>query len=324
MASDDDPATDPAPPAPEPPAARRFARIAAATAAARERAERVEEWGEAKRRESPFAAWLYDVYERDRDCGGGLLAGALAYRFFIWLLPFVLVLVGGLGVVSSAASESPGELAEQTHLAALVTSSVENAAKSNARWYALLIGVPVLLYTTRTLLRALMGVNRLIWTARVRRTKPTPLQTLGFLAIMTAFPLVAGIAAAARASSAALGLTITLGATLLYGALWLLISLWLPHAEAPARTLLPGSAVFALGTLGLHVFWGYVVGPLATSRQDTYGSLGVAAALLLGLYFLGRLLVVSGAVNATLWERSSGDPVARPVGRDVREELDSL
>jgi uncharacterized BrkB/YihY/UPF0761 family membrane protein len=324
MTSDDKPSTDPGLPEPEAPATRHFARIAATAAAARERAERVEEWGETKRRESSFAAWLYDVYERDRDCGGGLLAGALAYRFFIWLLPFVLVLVGGLGVVSAAASEAPGELADQTHLAALVTSSVQSAAKSNARWYALLIGVPVLLYTTRTLLRALMGVNRLVWTARVRRTKPTPLQTLGFLGIMTAFPVVSGIAAAARASSTALGLTITLGATLLYGALWLVISLWLPHAEAPARALLPGSAVFAAGTLGLHVFWAYIVGPLATSRQDTYGSLGIAAALLLGLYFLGRLLVVSGAVNATLWERNSGDRGPRPVRRDVREELESL
>jgi uncharacterized BrkB/YihY/UPF0761 family membrane protein len=324
MNSDDNPATDPGPPAPEPPAARRFARLAATAAVARERAERVEEWGEAKRRESSFVAWLYDVYERDRDCGGGLLAGALAYRFFIWLLPFVLVLVGGLGVVSAAASETPGEVADQAHLSAIVTSSVQSAAKSNARWYALLIGVPVLLYTTRTLLRALMGVNRLIWTARVRRPKPTPLQGLGFLAVMTAFPVVSGIAAAARASSTALGLTITLGATLLYGALWLLISVWLPHSDAPARALLPGSAVFALGTLGLHVFWAYIVGPLATSRQDTYGSLGVAAALLLGLYFLGRLLVVSGAVNATLWERSRGEPGERQLDGAVREELESL
>jgi uncharacterized BrkB/YihY/UPF0761 family membrane protein len=284
---------------------------------------RVEAWGEAKRAESPFVAWLYDVFERDRDCGGGLLAGALAYRFFIWLLPFVLVLVGGLGVVSAAASETPGEVAGQTHMSALVTSSVQSAAKSSARWYALLIGVPILLYTTRTLLRSLMGVNRLVWTARVRRTRPTVTQTLAFLGIMTAFPVVSGIAAAARASSTTLGLTITIGATLVYGCLWLLISLWLPHADAPALALVPGSVVFAAGTLALHVFWAYVVGPLATSREDTYGSLGVAAALLLGLYFLGRLLVVSGAVNATLWERRHDGRAAGGVGDAVRQELDA-
>jgi len=300
-------------------------RIAAAVAAARERAHAVEAWGEAKRQQSSLAAWLYDVAERDRDCGGGLLAGALAYRFFIWLLPFVLVLVGGLGVVSAAASETPEELAGQTNMSALVTASVQSAAKSNARWYALLIGIPILLYTTRTLLRSLMGVNRLIWTARVRRASPTVAQTFGFLGILTAFPLVSGIAAAARASSTSTGLVVTVGATAVYGGLWFLISWWLPHADAPRRALLPGSAVFAVGTLGLHVFWAYVVGPLASSRHDTYGSLGIAAALLLGLYFLGRLLVVSGAVNATLWERRHADrPGPPPADGAVGRELGSL
>ena len=38
--------------------------------------------------------------ERDSDVGGGIMAGALAYRLFIWMLPFALVLVGVLGVVS--------------------------------------------------------------------------------------------------------------------------------------------------------------------------------------------------------------------------------
>ena len=310
--------TDPAPEA-------KKGRIAAAAAAARERAAAVEAWGEARRQQSPWAAWLYDVAERDRDCGGGLLAGALAYRFFIWLLPFVLVLVGGLGVISAAASETPEELAGEASMSSLVTASVQSAANSNARWYALLIGIPILLYTTRTLLRSLMGVNRLIWTARVRRAKPTVLQTLGFLAIMTSFPLVSGVASAARASSTSTGVVVTLGATAVYGTLWFLISWWLPHADAPRSALLPGSVVFAVGTLGLHVFWAYFVGPLASSRHDTYGSLGIAAALLLGLYFLGRLLVVSGAVNATLWERRHADrQEAPPDGGSVEGGLGSL
>ena len=33
------------------------------------------------------------VYERDRDIGGGLLAGAIAFRLFVWLAAFVVVLV---------------------------------------------------------------------------------------------------------------------------------------------------------------------------------------------------------------------------------------
>ena len=306
-------------------AGERGGRIGAAVTAARFRAERLEAWGAEKREQSAWAAWLFDVYERDRECGGGLLAGALAYRFFIWLLPFVLVLVGGLGIVSSAASESPGELAGQARMSAIVSASVQDAARSNARWYALFIGLPILLYTTRKLLRSLIGVNRLVWTAHVRRASPTVAQTFGFLAILTAFPALSAVAAVARASSPAAGVAVTVGATVVFGALWFLASWWLPHTDAPRRALLPGSVVFAIGTLALHVFWGYVVGPLASSRNDTYGSLGIAAALLLGFYFLGRLLVVSAAVNATLWERRHDDRPEGPQQEGTeRRELGSL
>ena len=37
------------------------------------------------------------MVERDSEVGGGIIAGALAYRLFIWLLPLALVAVAGLG-----------------------------------------------------------------------------------------------------------------------------------------------------------------------------------------------------------------------------------
>ena len=64
---------------------------------------------------------------------------------------------------------------------------------------AVFIGLPILLYTTRKLLRSLIGVNRLVWTAHVPRASPTVAQTFGFLAILTAFPALSAVAAVARA-----------------------------------------------------------------------------------------------------------------------------
>ena len=37
------------------------------------------------------------------------MAGALAYRLFIWLLPLALVTVAGLGFAAEANSETPEE-----------------------------------------------------------------------------------------------------------------------------------------------------------------------------------------------------------------------
>src|SRR6478735_73167 len=43
---------------------------------------------------------LTDALREDRDTGGALLAGALAFRLFLWLLPAVLVIVALFGFSS--------------------------------------------------------------------------------------------------------------------------------------------------------------------------------------------------------------------------------
>ena len=78
------------------------------------------------------------MVDRDAEVGGGIIAGALAYRLFIWLLPFALVLVAGLGFAADAADSSPESAADELGLGGLVSSSIEGAAQSPSRWYALL------------------------------------------------------------------------------------------------------------------------------------------------------------------------------------------
>jgi hypothetical protein len=85
---------------------------------------------------------VFEMAERDSEVGGGIIAGALAYRLFIWLLPLALIAVAGLGIAADASSESPEEQAESVGLEGLVSSSIANAANSPNRWYAVLIGRP--------------------------------------------------------------------------------------------------------------------------------------------------------------------------------------
>jgi uncharacterized BrkB/YihY/UPF0761 family membrane protein len=88
-----------------------------------------------------------------------------------------------------------------------------------------------------------------------------------------------------------------------YAAVWFFVSQRLPHRDAPWTALLPGAAVFGVGTELVHVIGAYVIGPYAIAKQGTYGALGVAAVLLLALFILSRLMVGAAIVNATLWER---------------------
>jgi membrane protein len=242
--------------------------------------------------------------ERDSEVGGGIIAGALAYRLFIWLLPLALVAVAGLGFAADTASESPEDAAEKLGLEGLISNSIANAADSPNRWYALLIGIPVLVWATRSVLRVLIGAHRLVWTdVRARAPKPGLLPTLRLLGLLVCFSLVSTAASAVREWSPGPGALATLLALVPYAGLWMLVSMRLPHRDAPWTALVPGAAAFALGMELLHAVIVYVITPWALAKQGTYGALGVAAALLVGLFLISRLVVAAAVVNATLWER---------------------
>jgi uncharacterized BrkB/YihY/UPF0761 family membrane protein len=234
----------------------------------------------------------------------GIIAGALAYRFFIWLLPFGLVLVAGLGIAADAVGDSPVEAAKTLGLAGIVSQSVASAASGSGRWYALLVGVPVLFYVTRSVLRALIGAHRLVWTdLRAAAPRPTPKATARLLGLLLAFFVLTGLAGAARAWSTGVGIVVTLLVVLPYTGFWLLVTMRLPHRDADWKALLPGALAFGIGIELIQIFTAFVIAPMSLTKQGTYGALGIAAALLFGLYLIARLMVGAAVLNATLWDR---------------------
>ena len=279
-------------------------RVRARANAARGRLKHLAARAQAERQRHASVDAIFEMADHDSEVGGGIMAGALAYRLFIWLLPLGLVVVAGLGFAAEAASDSPEGAAKSMGLAGLVSSSVASAANSSARWYALLIGIPLLIFTTRSLLRTLIVTHRLVWTdARGAVPKPTLGATLRLLLALLGLFVVSVLASAARASSVGGGILVIVLLPILYTALWVLISKRLPHRDATWRDLVPGALVLACGIEALHVVTAYVLAPYASSKQGTYGSLGIAAALLLGLFLISRLVIASAVINATLVAR---------------------
>jgi uncharacterized BrkB/YihY/UPF0761 family membrane protein len=283
---------------------RERARLFAAAIQARRAA--VEERAQRERGRHSSVDAIFEMVDRDTEFGGGIIAGALAFRFFIWLLPFGLVLVGGLGITAGAASDSPQDTAGKLGLAGLVSNSVSSAADGTAHWYALLVGVPVLVYATRSVLRVLIGSHRILWgDARAAAPRPTILASLKLLALLLSMFVVSGLASTLRAWSPGPGVLATLIGILPFGAIWLVISLHLPHRGSSWRALVPGAILFAFGLEVIQVGAAYLLAPYAIAKQGTYGALGLAAALLLALFFISRLVVGAAIVNATLWERQA-------------------
>jgi membrane protein len=279
-------------------------RRARAIAASKDRAERLQRRAALERTRHRSVDVVFEAADRDGEIGGGLIAGALAYRFFIWLLPFALVVVAGLGLAADAADETPGETANDVGLGGIVTSSIANASKSSSRWYALLIGIPILLWTTRSFLRGLITAHRLVWQeGRGTAPKPTVAATFRLLLLLVACFAVPTLVRALRDHTDLGAIVATLLDWTIFAGLWLLIANEMPHRHTPWRALLPGALLFGIGVQILGAVITYFIAPWAADKQGTYGALGLAAALLLALFFITRLMVATAVLNATLWER---------------------
>ena len=227
------------------------------------RTERLSHRARAERGRHRSVDAVFEMAERDSEVGGGIIAGSLAYRLFIWLLPVALIAVAGLGSAADAASKSPEEAAESLGLEGLISSSIANAANSPNRWYALLVGIPVLVWATRSVLRVLIGAHRLVWTDdRTAAPKPKLGPSLRLLALFFCFGIVSAEASALRAWSAGPGALATLLALVPYAGLWVLVTMRLPHRDAPWKALVPGAAVFAVGLELLHAVVVYIITPL--------------------------------------------------------------
>jgi uncharacterized BrkB/YihY/UPF0761 family membrane protein len=260
---------------------------------------------EAKRPQVKSVDATLATFERDRERAGWLLAGALAHRLFLWLLPFTLVLVAGLGFLASANRESPADLAEALGVVGLAADSIARAAADaeRARFIALFVGLPALYIATVGAIKAFRTVSALAWGVAAGPIGRTPLAVLGFLGLLTAAFAITFVASAVRGLSPGAGIFAT--GIIVVGYVWIAYAaLWvLPRRPVPWTALLPGALLIGLGLQAIHITTVYFVSYRISSSSETYGALGVAAALLLSLYLVGRLFVAGVILNTTLWER---------------------
>jgi len=255
------------------------------------------------------------LFESDSSIGGGLLAGALAYRLFVLLLPLALLLVSGLGLYAGAADQSPRQVANEAGLHGLIASQVAQTATGGARWLVFLLMVPAVLYALTKLYRAVAIVHALAWYRSARGVKVTRsgVALLGLAVLVDV--ATAGVVGTIRRHSELGGLAALVVYLALVGGVWLLVSLQLPGREAGWRALVPGSLLFGAGLLLVNVFNVYVTTRLVENRANTYGVLGVAAALLFSLVLVGRVIVIAAELNASISRsRRGGPPGALPDG----------
>jgi uncharacterized BrkB/YihY/UPF0761 family membrane protein len=256
--------------------------------------------------------WL--ALRRDAAVGGNVLACALAYRIFIWLLPLALVLVLGLGLLAGSTTDAAAILGD-AGLTGFLASSVSTAAEETKGWAlvtGIVAGLLVLLYQSYALLRAARAVTALAWRLPVRPPAKPPRATLLFLAWMLAFTVSAASITALRANlRQPFELLTIVAAYVVLPALWVGLSWWLlPHAAEHWRNLVPGALVVGTAMTLTSLFNSLFLFPWLARQEETYGVLGVAAGLLFTFFLIGRAIELAAALNAVLNEQRQANTLA--------------
>jgi uncharacterized BrkB/YihY/UPF0761 family membrane protein len=259
----------------------------------------------ARSEQLPGAPLIREVLENERELGGGLIAGGVAFRIFLWLVPFGLVVAALLSFWSEQDPDGLESAARNFGIGAAAAQAASEALEVGNRnaVLVLLFGLVLLAWFTFGAVRALVLAHALAWQLKAPRIRHAhrvfaAFNGLFFLAILVSAAekwLEAEIGYVAL-----LGLAVTLAATTaiaLY-AMWLL-----PHRATHPRELLPGALLVAVGHQLVQITVIFYFAPRLGRSEETYGAFGTAATMLIWLYVLSRLVTVSAFLNATLWDR---------------------
>lgn len=266
---------------------------------------RLPELRERARERVPYAEVGFDALERQVRMGGGLLAGGVAYRLFLWLVPLGLVGATIIGFWIDSNEASLEDAAEEFGIGAAAVASAGDAvaASDRRRVLLLLLGLWLVAWFSLGVVRALRTAFALAWgVPRPRLHRPvTAVIVYNGLFLAAALGLV-GLAwlRAALGVGGVVGIlgNLALATAVALSAMWLL-----PRRTERWHDLLPGAVMVAVGSQLMNVAVVFYFAPRLGYSSEVYGALGTAAVLLVWLYLLSALMIAGGFLNATLWDR---------------------
>ena len=262
----------------------------------------------------PGAPLVREVVETERDLGGGLIAGGVAFRIFLWLVPLGLVVAAVLSLWVEHDEDGLEDVSRDFGIGATAAESAARALQSNDRnaGLVLVIGVVTLAWFSLGAVRALILAHALAWQLKPPRIR-RPFRVIaifnGLFVGYTAVSLGLAWLREQLGTISILGTALTLAATtgVALTAMWLL-----PRRATTARDLLPGALLVAVGSQLIQIAVLFYFAPRLGRSEETYGALGSAATLLVWLYVISRLITGAAFLNSTLWLRRN----------EVRQELD--
>ena len=270
--------------------------------------ERADELTATARQRVPGADAGFHAFQRELAYGGGLLAGGLAYRLFLWLLPIGLVGAQILGFWLDTNEEGVEDAAKEFGIGAAAIASAERAVETNQsnRILLLLTGLVLLAWFSLGFVRALQLAYSLAWSLPRRRLRKPLYAVLFFNGLVLALALAGAGLAWLRQELGFFGVLGVLLTIAFQTGVGVLVMWLLPRRAERWQELVPGAVLVAVGAQLVSVAVVFYFAPRIGRSSELYGALGTASVLLVWLYVLARLITSGAFLNATLWERRYG------------------
>ena len=283
-------------------------RVSRATERARHAQEQAVAKAEDLESRVPHLSLGRELYRRYRQQNATVLAGHLAFRSFLFILPVVVLLVAVAGFLRSRGVDVSLKFGGTFGLSSSMTKSVADTTDQASRgWVPLAVSALLALGLTGSgLLSACNYCFAQAWgldAARIpRRLSRIPKFIGSLVAIVILILAVSALRHVGLAASFA-GITGALG---IVGFAFFTAATMLPHRSSSPKWLLPGSIAAPIAVAALQVFATYYLPDKVARSSSLYGSLGIAAAVLFYLYLLGNIVVGSALINAVWWDHFHG------------------
>lgn len=281
------------------------------------RAKKARDQAEEARGRSVAIDVLFRAGERDREAGGSLIAAALAFRFFLFMLPSMLLMTLLLSIFLGA--DGVVSLFGHGGITGSVATSLAGVTKSGLlSWIVTLVSAIIATaWTGWSLTKALNQSSRFAWRLPFRPLQ-RPLQTTGWCVglLMGSTLLLPVLGIVHDGAAFPIDIVVTIIGWAAVTGLWALLLVHLTRPEdVPWKSLIPGAVAFGLAVQVMQLVTWIWISYKATSASASYGSLGDAVALLAWLAILGRVAIGSSVINATLWDKDHGTADEPPGSR---------
>jgi uncharacterized BrkB/YihY/UPF0761 family membrane protein len=253
-------------------------------------------------RDRPLMDATLRVIQRDRECAGSVVGSALAFRLFLFFVPMVLFVVGVTGFLADVVAEDD---IRQAGISGTLAAQIDTALSqpSAGRWAATIVGFFGMLTTGRTLSKVMVQASCLAW--RLPITRKAPLRVIG--AVIGLVVALAIVATAVNRIRQELGVGMTgvsyVAAFAVYGVVYIGLTMLLPRATTDPGALLPGAVLVAATTVGLQAVSQLYLPARFDRASQLYGAVGATIVVLGWFFIIGRVMVLSMAIDAVIYER---------------------